>query len=73
MVNTNAEVTRPTKGIILTVVVTGIFAVALSTFFVVSTRDVIALSVIFAVFVAMWIGIGMALIDVVKYFESHRS
>lgn len=73
MINTNVDMNRPTQGVILTLVVTGLFAVALSTFFVVSPRDVIALSVVYGVFVAMCIGIGMALLDVVKYFEGHRN
>lgn len=64
---------RTMLGVLLTIVIVAIGAMAASLTFNVDIRDLFWLSAIFAVFVAMSIGIGMALIDVVKYFENHRS
>lgn len=64
---------RTILGLLLTIVIVTIGAVAAYFTYNVALRDLFWLSAIFAVFVAMSIGIGMALIDVVKYFENHRS
>lgn len=69
----DGDATRTTKGILVTAVVVAIFSVVASTTFDQSLREMLPLIAIFAVFVAMMVGIGMFMLDVVKYFENERT
>lgn len=70
---TDGDVTRTTKGILLTAVVVAIFSAVVYATYGQSVRELLPLVFIFAVFVAMMIGIGMFMIDVVTYFENQRT
>lgn len=69
----DGDATRTTKGFLVTAVVVAVFSVVAYTTFDQSLREMLPLILIFAVFVAMMVGVGMFLIDVVKYFENERT